>query len=324
MDDTAEPVVEGEQPEEVVESQLRQTPIEEFDQRSRDEVWLISSRHLGSRNFTLSSLEFKRRIEGNQWQNETLESFLAPAASAKNLPVVMYIHGNRNSRSMAIRRGLQTYDRTFLDWKQAPSVRFIIWTWPSDRISGNIRDIRTKAARAEQHAFHLARLLGRMKQQSKVALIGYSYGGRLAINALHLAGGGSVDGCRLMPHELSAQRVNLTLMAPAIRNDCFCGERWMALKQIDNLFLLYNSQDPYLRFFGLARFDGFNKALGYTGIRSYRRGYLGSLQQYNAARRVGPEHDYLEYITDKRIEAMVRRNILPGAGVQQAFPVYAP
>jgi len=309
----AEPVAGSSQPDEVIEAELRQTPIAEFDQRKRDQIWLISSRRLPSRNCTLESLEFSRRIDGDQWQPESLESFLQPAPGAADLPVVVYIHGNRNSRSMAVRRGLQTYDQTFLAWKRAPSVRFIIWTWPADRIAGNIRDIRLKAGRAEQHAFHLARLLGKLKQNRKVSVIGYSYGGRLAINALHLAGGGSVGGARLWQHELSAGKVNLTLVAPAIRNDCFCGEKAMSLKQIDKLFLLYNNQDPYLRFFHFTRFDGFNQALGYTGVRSLRRGYLAadSLRQFNAARRVGPEHDYLEYISDRRIEAMVRQNILP-------------
>jgi len=284
---------------------------------------MISSRRLCSRNASLGSLSFRRRIQGEHWAEESLQSFLAPEPDGRRRPVVIYIHGNRTSSQYAKRRGLQTYDQTFLKWKQAPpAIRFIIWTWPSDRIRGAIRDVRIKAARAEQHAFHLARLLRAMKQHREVSIIGYSYGGRLAINALHLAAGGSVGGARICQADRTAPKVNLTLMAPAIRNDCFCGERCMALKQINHLFLLYNNQDPYLRYYHLAKFDGFNQALGYTGIRGMRRGWLNhqQLEQFNAARRVGPEHDYLEYITDKRIEDQVRWNLFNAA----ATPAYAP
>ncbi|MCM2373521.1 alpha/beta hydrolase family protein [Aporhodopirellula aestuarii] len=313
-----QPAVSPHLPEEVIEQRLEATPTAAFDSRASDEIWLISSRNLGSRNAPTESLDVRLRIQGNHWQSGSTANFFGPDPSGMNRPVVIFIHGNRWSIDKTIRRGLQTYDRTILPWKDAPPVRFVIWTWPSDAIPGPIRDVRIKAGKADQHAFHLARFLQRIDPNCQVSLIGFSFGGRLTLGALHLVGGGSVDGCGLghsvagYQPEMSRNRFNVALVVPAIRNDCMISVRSQAYHQINDLFLLYNSRDTYLGLYKFTRFDGKNPALGYTGIcglnhfpdHSYR------VQQFNSSRAVGSEHDFLEYISDRRIEANLRKHIL--------------
>jgi len=283
----------------------------DFDKRSADQIWLISSRGICSRYAPSTELTYSRRIQGNQWSRESFDSFTGAADDGRQRRTLIYIHGNRTTQQEALTGGLAVYDQTFLEWKDAPPVRFVIWTWPSDRIGREIKDVRTKANYAEQHSFHLARLLTQMKTHRQVAIIGYSFGGRLAINALHLVGGGNVDGFRLDAEDRSIPPVNLTLMAPAIRNDCFCCDKWLALSSINQLFILYNSKDIYLRFYKLAKFDFNHKALGFTGMQSYRRGYLSKdqIKQFDASTRVGADHSYLSYIVDKRVESLVRSNL---------------
>jgi hypothetical protein len=290
---------------------LEDAAPEDFGKRQHDQIWLISSRGVYSPHASSTNLSYCQRIEGDQWRDESFESFTSPAHDGRPRRTLIYIHGNRTTSEEALTDGLAVYDQTFLQWEDASPVRFVIWTWPSDRIGGEIKDVRTKACYAEQHAFHLARLLTQMREHQQVAIIGYSFGGRLAINALHLVGGGSVHGYGLETQDRSIPPVNLTLMAPAIRNDCFCNTKWMGLSKINHLFILYNSKDIYLQFYRLAKFDENHDALGFTGMPCRRRGYLNSnqIEQFNAATRVGRDHSYLSYIVDKRVEQIVRRNI---------------
>ncbi len=284
---------------------------EDFDMRQADQIWLISSRGVCSGYASSTNLTYRQRVEDDQWRDESFESFTRPATGGRPRRTLIYIHGNRTTSEEALTDGLAVYDQTFLQWKDASPVRFVIWSWPSDRIGGEIEDVRTKACYAEQHAFHLARLLTQMQEHQQVAIIGYSFGGRLAINALHLVGGGSVHGYGLETQDRSIPPVNLTLMAPAIRNDCFCNTKWMGLSKINHLFILYNSKDIYLRFYKLAKFDENHDALGFTGMPCRRRGYLNSdqIEQFNAATLVGRDHNYLSYIVDKRVEKLVRSNL---------------
>lgn len=310
---------------EAVQSELEAAPLEAFDVRSRDEVWTISSRCVGSRNAPIESLQFRRRIEGDRWSNETADSFLAPDSNPARQHTVIFIHGNRTPEAKAIRRGLQTYDQTVLDWHAAPSMRFVIWLWPADQIPGQVRDVRIKAGRADEHAFHLARLLDMLQHSSHVSVIGYSFGGRLAVGAMHLVGGGSLCGSRLPMSSPAAAKINLALVVPAIRNDCFLCTRSQALRQVNHLFLMHNSRDQYLKLYRFLKLDDYSPALGFTGVSGLQRlQYSGvRIKQYNASQNVGNDHDYLEYVADKRIEALVRENLFYGSATNRQ-PVATP
>lgn len=309
-----DPVVEAGAPEAVKEQVLGAVPLAEFDARAHDQIWQVSSRSVWSRGSASECLVYRRRTKTGQWVDETADRFIAANEDGLARRVLFYVHGNRSTHQDAIRAGLATYDQTFLDWKGAPPVRFVIWSWPSEQVRGLIADIRTKADRAEQHAFHFAKLLGQMDQHPEISIIGYSYGARLTVNALHLLGGGSVEGHRLESAARVRPKINVTLVAAAIRNDCLCNKTWLALTQINHLFLMYNSRDQFLRFYKLARFDDKTPALGFTGLRSYRSGFLhaSQIEQFDASKQVGREHAYLAYVVDREIERLIRENIFAG------------
>ncbi|MBB3210190.1 dienelactone hydrolase [Rhodopirellula rubra] len=313
-----EPAVSTDLPEEVIEQRLQATPTAEFDARANDEIWLVSSRHLRSRGGSVEHLDVRRRVDGSRWQSESPHSLLGSDPTGWNRPVVIFVHGNRWDLNTAIRRGLQGYDQTIVPWDEAPSIRYVIWTWPADEIPGPIRDVRVKASKADQHSFHLARFLNGISPQTPISLMGFSYGGRVALGALHLMGGGRVDGCGLetttgmTPAGYPSHRVNLTLVVPAIRNSCLIGTRSKAYSQINHLFLVYNSRDKYLGLFKFTRFSGKTPALGYTGICGLNRlaDHPYRVDQFNASRAVGAEHSFLEYISDHRVEARLRNHLL--------------
>lgn len=289
-------------------------PVAERTLRAQDEIWLVSSRGLGSTNCSSDSLDVHFRTN-YQWQSSTASHLIAATDAQRHLPTVIFVHGNRWPLEEAIRRGLQTYEQTFLNWHDAPAVRFVIWTWPSDAIPGPIRDVRIKAERADEHSFHLARMLQRMPPASNVSLIGYSYGGRVTLGALHLLGGGAVEG-KMLPRTVAAStpRVNLTLMVPAIRNDALNTTRSRAYSQLNHLYVLYNSRDTYLGLFKITRFSERSPALGYTGIAGLNclPDHGVRVKQFNAAQIVGQDHDYVQYITDQRVEQGIRQHLFLG------------
>lgn len=297
-----------------IERRFESTLPAEFSNRAQDQVWMVSSRRLGSRNGRVDSLDVRQRDEGGCWQTSSAAAFFAPEPDGVRRPVVIFIHGNRWSLEKAIRRGMLTYEQTILPMKDAPPMRFVIWAWPADPIAGPIRDVRIKAHRADEHAFHVARFLQQIDPSTPVSIIGFSYGGRVALGALHLVGGGAIDGCGLPIAAHPVSPVNLTLAVPAIRNDALITTRSRAYSQINHLDLVYNSRDAYLNLYRFLRFDNKTPALGYTGICGLHRlpDHEFRVHQFNAAQFVGDEHDYLEYITDHHIEASVRNHLLIG------------
>lgn len=278
--------------------------------QAEDEIWLVSSRHLGSRNCDIHSLDVRQYV-GGQWYRSTPQTLFSTETRYATKPTVILVHGNGWSFPMAIQRGLQTYREVLSTWHDKPPVRFIIWSWPSDRIPGPIRDVRIKADRAEDHSFHLARFLQRVPPSSHVSMIGYSYGSRVTLGALNLLGGGSVNGNRIFQTDVPTPRINLTLLAPAIRNDALFTSMPRAYGQINHLFVMHNSRDRFLFLFRFTRFSDKTPAMGYTGVACVRRlpGASHRVDQFDAAQVVGPDHDYLEYIRDHNVEQRLRRNL---------------
>lgn len=296
--------------------------------RPGDELWFVSSRRLGSRNCDVHSLQTQQYL-GGQWLGSApaslfanvhgdLSAFPHPSGAVETStmmpspkPMIVLVHGNSWSYDTALKRGIQTYQEVIVPWIDKPPLRFVIWTWPSDSIPGPIRDIRVKSELAEEHGFHLARFLQQLPASPQVALIGFSYGARVTIGAMNLLGGGSVNGGRIAMQSGPKTRVNLTLIAPAIRNDALVTSMPEAYGQINHLFVMYNSRDRFLSLFRLTNFSDKTPALGFTGLKC--RGCLPNasmrIDQFDAAQIVGRDHDYLEYIRDQSVEQRLRRNL---------------
>src|SRR5262249_19316748 len=70
----------------------------------------------------------------------------------------------------------------------------VAFDWPSQRIYRlDARDINEKGRRAYVAGYHLARFLQAFPTESRVCLLGQSYGGRVVPSALHLLGGGALN-----------------------------------------------------------------------------------------------------------------------------------
>jgi hypothetical protein len=236
----------------------------------------------------------------------------------------VFIHGNRISDCMARDWVGPTAYRELV--RQAPDkrpLRFVIWSWPSERIDGGpLEDVRVKAFRTDREGYYLARFLDQLDPRLQISLIGYSYGARIADGALHLLGGGKI--CQ---YNLSApvhpQRLPLrtVLLAAGEDNDWLLpGRRFdKALSQCEQMINIYNSCDRALeRYHVLYGRRCCQEALGYTGLVGLN--LLGpdsrKIAQFDACCIVGRQHNWILYFESPSLVArMVPYVFFQGAKV---------
>ena len=156
---------------------------------------------------------------GNRrWQPSDLESFLAfdPA-----VPTMIFVHGNQISPGDAKCEGLAVYRRVILHGCDAPRIRFVIFSWPSSKVSGGLlRDVRVKAARTGPAGCQLAWLLDQMPAETPVSLVGFSFGARIITGGLHVLAGGSLGGSMSLAEHVHPNRqpMSVVLMASALHS----------------------------------------------------------------------------------------------------------
>lgn len=265
--------------------------------RAGDEVWLASTREIGCVTQATLGPMWRLDADKNAWQNSTADEF--HAGTKPEMLTLFYVHGNRKDAAGAQVDGLATYREIVAKHETAAKVRFVIWSWPSDQIRGPVRDIRSKAARSDEEAILLARFLHPYSKEQRVGLIGFSFGGRIVGGAMHLLGGGRLNGAELSTVERPEMRV--VFWAAAEHN------HWLlpgdvhgnALPQGKQWLNIYSGCDSVLW-----RYDRLDKcdpahALGFTGLmgRDQLRNDLKSrYEDWEASQLVGSEHDSEPYL----------------------------
>lgn len=263
--------------------------------RDRDSVWLVSTRHLGCAGCQphCPRLKVWHRQSGFGWTASTTESFVA--ADDPATITVFYVHGNRVDNASAMANGVTIYHRLARRADEETQLRFVIWSWPSDRMIGPLRDARAKAQRTDSESYYLGCLLLQLDPRLRVSLVGHSFGVRIVTGSLHLLAGGSVAG-RVLPvgGGDAMARVRVVGVAGALDNDWLLpGHRHgRAVSLIDQLLVVYNPCDAVLKRYRLISQCRSHEALGYTGLVCSE--YLGEgkerIEQINASPWVGKTH----------------------------------
>jgi hypothetical protein len=244
-----------------------------------DEYWIASSWHCrqtAPQGCACGDLDFYHvGCSGTQLLNRA--SFAA--SLAPGVPVCVVVHG-----SFTNWKGLCDDCAPVLRWihSGAPGrpLHVLFYTWPSD---GGITyaphiDVAILGTRASFNSIYLAELVARIPPGHPVCLIGHSHGSRMVAAALHVLGGGEVDGVRLTWPAPPTLRVRAVLLAGALDHHWLDpGQRFeMALCRTECLLVLRNDHDIVLTFYPLRK--PFSKrALGERGLsnRDIRR--LGPL-----------------------------------------------
>ncbi|MEX0610501.1 MAG: hypothetical protein WD229_00150 [Pirellulales bacterium] len=274
--------------------------------RLQDEIVVVNTRMLcGSCNpeSLRTGLIVERYAASDEaghrrWEASDLETFLAFDSS---VPTIFYIHGNQITPADAKCQGLALYRRLMRYGCNEGPIRFVIFSWPSSRIGGLLRDVRVKAKRTGPAGCQLAWLLDQMPAETPVSLIGFSFGARIITGGLHILAGGSL-GCGMeLAERVNPDRapVNVVLIAAALHAH-WLGEgqyHGLAMTRVERMFLLNNCRDLALRYYHLSTTSGGRpQALGLCGPTRIGPEYAAKIQMRDVSRYAGTQHDLFLYL----------------------------
>ena len=176
--------------------------------RPQDQIWLVSTRHLGCPSEKSPvDLEFDFYEHESGWRDSEIDEFFVDE-EANQQNTVFFIHGYQSDWHEAIQDGLEVYYALTSDSPDPAAIRFVIWSWPSEKTSGILRDVREKGFRTHVDGYYVGWLLAEIDAhvvEPTVRLIGHSYGARIALGGLHVWGGGESAGVALSPEAASTE-----------------------------------------------------------------------------------------------------------------------
>ncbi len=284
--------------------------------RPQDQLWYINTRPVEavqSDPAVEPNLQVGRYDREQGWVSSNLSELLSQDDA--QIPTVFYIHGNRIEGDECAARGRLVYHALACESRSDQPLRFVIWSWPADKFTGPLRDVRAKAQRTEIESYYLGWVLSRIDPHVHVSVIGYSFGARITTGALHVSAGGELAGRSLREYRgPESQRVRVVLLAAALPNYWLLPGEYheRALSQVDRLLLLYNSCDYVLRRYWLLDFDPRQQALGYTGLAGAE--FFGELArnivQWDVNGEVGRQHNRDEYFKAPYLVDEIRRYVM--------------
>lgn len=270
--------------------------------REGDELWLVSSRCLPDleKCTTLAPVEFRtsRFHCESGWVTSDDQQLIASFSSAPTMRTVVYAHGNWMTADNALGRGCYVYNRT--SQRAQESIRFIIYSWPSQRDGRPVRDVYEKAERSNVDTYYFAQLLSRVPESSPLGILAYSFGGRVVGGGLHLVAGGTLEG-RTSPTWDGQRQIHISFVAPAFDRTWLVRDQeyGMAMQNVETLVNIYNSRDPVLRRFRFIDFFSTPIAAGFSGLADpHATRPLQAddrIAQYDCGEAVGTSHDEMNY-----------------------------
>lgn len=304
--------------EELVESRRASAP-------ATHELWLVSCRHGAFGEGDPSRLTYAAHRDASGWSPASQDDFRRSSPPAVHCVLVLG-HGYTAAETQHL--GTTIFRRLAAGLPPDLPVRFVIWSWPSDKSdTGPVRDLRAKAVRTPQVARSLARWLDETPLAGRVSLLGTSFGARIVMEALELRAGGRVGGVEFATATSAPrQGVNVVLISAAIDNDWLLPGRRLgaSLSGIDRLLLINNRDDSVLnRYHWLYGRRSKAAALGVTGLTVGRLDQSATVQQIDAASIIGRQHGCAPYFDSPRLLATMRP-VLFGEGPLEPSPLTPP
>jgi len=283
---------------------------------SDDDIWVVSTRRLPDigrlpATVTLGVERLVPDVGCSRWMPSDLPSLL----DDPQRPLAVFIHGNRYDSASAKSQGVLLARRLAACRPHAPQVRTVIFSWPSSQEGHLLRDSRAKYERSMTEGYYLAWLLGQMDPGRPVAIMAYSYGALIALEALdNLATAERSGRSSLQPWIDRPARLHLVLMAAAVQQDALapCGEYRQVLRCIDRLTLLNNTQDQALRFFEFVDPDLRTEALGREHMPARWLPPGIEFVQVDAAPIIGKSHRFPPYMETPALRQRMAAGALDG------------
>lgn len=280
-------------------------PSDSLPRGARSEIFEISTRHLSDRFCCIEENDPKFQVckwEFCRWNPATLQE----ALHGEDKLTIIYVHGNFMERNNT-RERVRIID-SYLKRQASENYRLILLSWPSEKQRPVLRDATENSKVAERESLYLAWILKQLRSQSRVSLLGFSYGARTVTGALHLDAMGTIPGLTFnSPAEPRETPYRLGLIAPAVDKNWLTpyGRYCCALSQVDGFVNLYNSRDPVLRRFrfvdiasrpiagGFNGFEGLSDPRSLTPLAS---GDSTNVRQYDCGAIIGTTHSEVSYL----------------------------
>jgi len=284
-------------------SALSAATVDRHGIRLQDEIVLVNTRPLGCRcdpEIMATGLHVEQytcidETGSRCWNATSLESFITADPS---VTTIVFVHGNKIAPGEDKQRGLDVYRRLLRHESDSGPIRFVIFSWPSSKIQGLLKDYKIKAARTRPVGWQLAWLIDQLPGETPVGLVGYSYGARVVTGALHILGGGDLHGLSL-PERIHPNRAPLRvgLLGAALHAHWLGPGQYhgLAMSQIDRLLLLNNRKDLAMKFYYLSSSHGHPQALGLKGP-TYIGPEASKICKRDLSRAIGNEHDLYRYL----------------------------
>lgn len=279
---------------------------------SEDQYWVVSTRRCPQENdgpLACPIDYFQRRLDGRVRRFDEA-SFLQ--SFQPGVPICVVVHGSFVSWD-----GLWSHSRPLYRWIRGAEpdrpLQVVFVSWPSDGPLSYFLplDIAVLGRRSAFNGFYLAQLASKFPETSPITFVGHSHGARLISSAIHLMGGGSVQGYRAAPSIVAARhQVRAVLFAAAMDHDWLNpGERYGRMLYRSNAVLsLRNREDIALGFYPLRKFNS-NAALARVGLTNFDRQRLGSLNpklmELDVTAVIGSGHVWQHYFSRPEISQVI-------------------
>lgn len=281
--------------------------------RPQDQFVVLSSRGAGcttnaerlANGLHYSSLEVVDESGCREWRRGDASEFYS--WHDPTVPTIIFFHGNQVAANEAVGEGLLVYRALVRCVSDDRPIRFVTWSWPSEKTGGPLRDVREKAARTCPIGWQAAWVLDQTPPDLQVSLLGYSYGARVATGAAHLLAGGSLSGMTLEAPTNPERLPMRGVFYAAALHAHWLGEgqcHGLAMQQIDRLLLVNNPSDPAMRFYHLSATSGKPQALGLCGPTCIDSGTASRIYECNASGYVGSHHDLARYVCSRQVMAL--------------------
>lgn len=253
----------------------------------RQDVWLVdsSSVRCGNGEPDVGVLRYYR-LEERRWIPSDAEEFIATQDA--EIPLIVYSPGYTTTRKDITEIGMKLVSL----YARKAACRTVFWKWPSEKNGCRlVPDIRAKIGLAADNAKFLAAFLHGLAPDSKVCLIGFSFGNRIVLDAVEKLAAGE-DGNLTLHLVLAGAATDQGSLAPGGRHASvpgFC----------DKILVLYNPDDAKLNFYRfLYGKQARPEALGRLGppMNRLRPEDRSHVEAVNINRYVGSEHLTVQHI----------------------------
>ncbi|MCA9115781.1 MAG: alpha/beta hydrolase [Planctomycetaceae bacterium] len=270
--------------------------------------WIISTRRCpqeGGRR--RSTCQFDYFSVGDSGEPEAdqparLKQWLRP-----DVPVCILVHGSLTAWQDVVRDGRRAW-QWVTQSDPTREVQFLVMTWPSYEVFNGLPslDFESLGRRAAFNGVYLSQLMTALPAETPVCLIGHSHGTRVISSALHLMGGGRVQGYSLPQVWRDRRRVRAVFLASALdKNWLNPGDQYgAALPRTELLVNLVNRTDQALGAYPLIRTFS-QAALGERGFTHREAAVLGPLtdriRQVDVTHLIGRDHVLAAWVTQHEI-----------------------